>query len=334
MRFVLAKQGRDGLWRDFLTPAGEASEWPTGFIGTALHLAGAEASGLERAAETLIANQNVDGGWGYNEDVPTDADSTACVLLFLTLVGRRGSTCRRAVSCLVSHQRRENGGIATYREPGPIRRFMGVGRWMRFDGWCRPHTEVTAMAGQALAALAPNDGSPEADAAWQYVRSQQEVDGSWSSYWWTSPHYTTLQAVELAVLQADHDAVGRAAEWAVRGQADDGGWGAPGAVTSAFATALSLTVLLKARASGHAVERAVARLAALQEDEGGWPSHPIMRIPLPVDREPDRRRRWRLGGRGIVVRDQHRTFTSAACVAALAQALDRRDPIDTMPPRY
>ena len=68
MRFVLAKQGRDGLWRDFLTPAGEASEWPTGFIGTALHLARAEASGLERAAETLIANQNVDGGWGYNEE--------------------------------------------------------------------------------------------------------------------------------------------------------------------------------------------------------------------------------------------------------------------------
>ena len=27
---------------------------------------------------------------------------------------------------------------------------MGVGRWMRFAGWCRPHTEVTATAGRAL----------------------------------------------------------------------------------------------------------------------------------------------------------------------------------------
>jgi squalene cyclase len=322
MRFVLAKQGRDGLWRDFLTPAGEASEWPTGFIATALHLAGAEASVLERAADTLIANQNVDGGWGYNENVPTDADSTACVLLFLALMGHRGSTCRRAASCLVRHQRRENGGIATYCEPGPIRRFMGVGRWMRFDGWCRPHTEVTATAGRALLSLAPDNCSPEINAAWRYTQSRQCVDGSWSSYWWTSPHYTTLQAVELALSLGDHDPVSRAAEWAIRSQAEDGAWSAPGAAISPFATALSLSVLLNAGASRRPVERAILRLAALQDEDGGWPSHPVMRIPLPRDVDPDRRRRWRFGGlgRGFVVRDQHRTFTSAACVAALARA--------------
>ena len=321
-RFLLANQGRDGLWRDFLTPAGEASEWPTGFIATALHLAGAEASARERAADTLVAGQNVDGGWGYNESVPSDADSTACVLLFLALEGHEGSTCRRAASCLVRHQRKENGGIATYSESGPIRRFMGVGRWMRFDGWCRPHTEVTAMAGRALAALAPNNSSPEADAAWRFARSRQCADGSWSSYWWTSPHYTTLQAVELALSLGDHDPVSRAAEWAIRSQADDGAWSAPGAATSAFATALSLSVLLNARASREPVERAILRLAAIQDEDGGWPSHPIMRIPLPRDVDPDRRRRWRLGGlgSGLVVRDQHRTFTSAACVAALARA--------------
>ena len=190
------------------------------------------------------------------------------------------------------------------------------------------------MAGRALAALAPNNGNPAAESAWRYVRSQQCPDGSWSSYWWTSPHYTTLQAAELAALLADQDAVGRAADWALRGQADDGAWSAPGAATSAFATALSLSLLLNARASSAAVERGILRLAALQDEDGGWPSHPIMRIPLPGDVEPDKRRRWRLGGRGIVVRDQHRTFTSAACVAALAQALDGLDPIDTTPRRY
>ena len=318
---MLARQGRDGLWRDFLTPAGEASEWPTGLIGAALHLAGADARSLQRAADALVAKQNNDGGWGYNESVPSDADSTACVLLFLARSGYRGGACGRAASCLARHQRRDSGGIATYSEPGPIRRFMGVGRWMRFNGWCSPHTEVTATAGRALAALAAAEGSAEADAAWRYVRSQQRADGSWSSYWWTSPHYATLQAAELAASMGDRDAVGRAAEWALRGQTGDGAWSAPGAATSAFATGLSLSVLLRAATSGHPVERAVSRLAALQEDDGGWPSHPILRIPLPGDLEPDRRRR-RLGGRGIVVVDQHRTFTSAVCVAALAQARD------------
>jgi squalene cyclase len=325
-RFLLAKQGRDGLWRDFLTPAGEASEWPTGFIAAALHLAGAETSALERAANTLAANQNVDGGWGYNENVPTDADSTACVLLFLAVMGQGGDACRRTATCLVRHQRREDGGVATYSEPGPIRRFMGVGRWIRFGGWCSPHTEVTAMAGRALVAVAPNDGGPDAAAAWRYVRSQQQGDGSWSSYWWTSPHYTTWQAVQLGLLLGDHDPVGRAAEWTMRSQADDGAWSAPGAATSAFTTALSLLVVLGTRGSGRRVERAIARLAALQDNDGSWPSHPIMRIPLPGDMDPDGRRRLRFGwlDGGIVVRDQHRTFTTAACVAALARARETR----------
>jgi squalene cyclase len=317
VRFVLAKQGRDGLWRDFLTPAGEASEWPTGFIAAALHGAGAEAGPLRRAADTLVANQNEDGGWGYNEGVPSDADSTACVLLLLARLGHEESACRRAASCLVGHQHRETGGIATYRDADPIRRYMGVGRWMRFRGWCSPHTEVTATAGRALAA---SDAGPEADAAWRYVRSEQHGDGSWSAYWWTSPHYATLQAAELALVRGDRDAVGRAADWALRSQADDGGWSAPGATTSAFATALGLSLLLSARATGQPVERAVSRLAALQDDDGGWPSHPMLRIPLPGDVDPEKRLRLRLGGRGLVVRDQHRTFTSAVCLAALAQA--------------
>jgi hypothetical protein len=321
--FLLGRQGPDGLWRDFVTPAGEASQWPTGFVGTALSVAGADTTTLERAADTLIATQNDDGGWGYNETVPTDADSTACVLLFLSLLGRSGITCQRAASCLVAHQRTENGGIATFAEPGPIRRFMGVGRWMRFGGWCRPHTEVTATAGRALAAFATEGGSAAAiAAAWQYVRSRQRVDGSWSAYWWTSPHYATLQAVEFARSLGDHDAIGRAAQWVMRLQANDGGWSAPGSTTSPFATALSLSVLLDAGASRDRIERGLSRLVALQDTDGGWPSHPMMRIPLPGDANPDGRRPWRTGrfARGVVVRDQSRTYTSATCVTALARA--------------
>jgi squalene cyclase len=318
-RFLLTRQHSDGLWRDFRTPAGEASEWPTGFVGTALHVAGAEASALELAADRLVASQNDDGGWGYNEDVPTDADSTAWVLLFLCLRGRRETTSRRAARRLVGHQGRD-GGIATYSDAGPIRRYMGVGRWVRFDGWCSAHAEVTSTAGRALAALAPDDPGAEADAAWRYVRSRQRGDGSWSSYWWTSPHYATQQAVELALSVGDRSAADRAVEWALRSQADDGGWSAPGDPTSVFATALSLALLLRAGAGGQATDHAVQRLVSLQDDDGGWPSQSIMRVPLPSVVDPDKRRRWRVGGRGFVVRDQHRTFTSATCVAALAQA--------------
>jgi hypothetical protein len=307
-QFLLAAQGRDGLWRDFLTPAGEASEWPTGAAAAALHLAGTGVHALERAANALVATQNSDGGWGYNEDVPSDADSTATVLLFLALTGRQRGACARAASCLVRHQRPSDGGVATYSGPGPIRSFMGVSRWWRFTGWCSSQTEVTAAAGRAFAAAGC---SAEADAAWRYVRPRQRDDGSWDSYWWTSPHYATQQSVELAVLFGDCSAVGRAASWVLQ---------TANAGTAPFETALSLCILLDAGADGEAVERAIERLAALQDGDGGWPSHPIMRIPPPWDTDPGRQRLVRIG-RGIEVRDQNRIFTSAACVSALARVM-------------
>jgi hypothetical protein len=45
-----------------------------------------------------------------------------------------------------------------------------------------------------------------------------------------------------------------------------------------------------------------------------------MRIPVPADADPDREDHWRIVrfAGGIDVADQHRLFTSAACVTALA----------------
>lgn len=322
VEFLVSRQGSDGLWRDFLTHAGEASLWPTGFVGTALHTASPGAGALRRAAAALIAHQDSAGGWGYNENVPHDADSTACALLFLAHVDCPTDTRQRAVSCLQSHQRSDSGGIATFREAGPIRKFMGVSRRWRFDGWCQPHTEVTALAARALATLGPGSGGTALHAAWQFVRTRQRADGSWASYWWASPHYATLQAVELALLMGDERCARLAGDWVLRSQTADGAWHMPNEPNSAFATALCLSILVKVQADPTAIARATRQLAAMQDVDGGWRSHPILRIPMPGLLDPEKRLPWPLGSRGagVVISDQHRTFTSAACVTALAAA--------------
>jgi squalene-hopene/tetraprenyl-beta-curcumene cyclase len=199
---------------------------------------------------------------------------------------------------------------------------MGLGAETDLDGWCSSHVEVTATAGRAFAAVTGMPPGHQAEAAWRYVASRQRADGSWASYWWTTHHYPTLQAVALANVMGDDGAVIRAADWALREQVHDGGWSTPGAATSAFATALSLSVLLRAGVSGHSVDRAVGRLLELQDADGGWPSEPIMRIPPPGLAEPGDHRSWRLDGlgTGVVVRDQRRMFTTSACVGALALA--------------
>jgi squalene cyclase len=321
--FLASRQGDDGLWRDFFTPAGEASLWPTGFIGAALLEAGAsgEAAMLRRAADALAASQDVAGGWGYNEDVPHDADSTACALLFLAQAPCPADIRQRAVACLQSHQRPDSGGIATYREPGPIRKFMGVGRWMRFGGWCQPHVEVTATAARALAALGTETTRSMLSAAWQFVRGRQRPDGSWASYWWISPHYATLQGAALALAMGDEWCVRLAGDWALRSRNANGAWNLPAVSDAAFATALGLSILVTARAPVMPIARAAQQLAAMQDPDGGWPSVPIMRIPLPGVIDPGKKR-VRLLGRasGFEVADQHRTFTTAACISALAAA--------------
>ena len=248
MRFLLARQGQDGLWRDFLTPAGQASEWPTGFTLAAVHLAGGDRGALMRAAEALVASQRPDGGWGYSEIVPSDADSTAWVLLSLSQMRDCDPACRRAAEFLIGHQRFVSGGVSTYREAGPIRAFMGMSRLIPFGGWCAPHTEVTATAGRALAALGSANTRERAAAAWRYVRSRQRAEGSWYAYWWSSPHYATAQAVELALALGEEEPAARAGAWALRTQHEDGGWGMPGVGTSAFATAMCLSVLVTVEA--------------------------------------------------------------------------------------
>jgi squalene cyclase len=323
--FLLAGRGEDGLWRDFLTPAGEASTWPSAYIGNVLQLAGAGGDAVERTADALALCQQPDGGWGYNEDTPSDADSTSWAVLFLTGMQESARACHRAYTCLARHQRRFSGGVATYAEPGPVRRYMGLGRWVPFWGWCRPQIEVSAVAGRALCALASDVSRARARSAWRYVRSRQNGGGSWNSYWWVSPHFATQQAVALALGMHDLDPVRRAAAWALRVQRLDGGWGAPGeAAISSFATALSLSVLaMSGLDDRRPITRGIDALIGLQQADGGWPSHPMLRIPLPSDPSPAGDDHWRLirFDAGIVVQDQHRTFTSATCVAALAHAL-------------
>ena len=323
--FLLGAQRQDGLWRDFVTLAGVGIDWPTGFVGEQLVIAGADPAPLELAAHALIARQHDDGGWGYHEGVPTDADSTACVLLFLQAIQKLGVDTgegpERAAVCLERHQLPASGGVPTYREPEAIRRFMKLNQEADLSGWCSAHVDVTATSARALhsAAGIHHDSAAE---MWRYVRARQFDNGCWRSYWWTSPHYATLQAATLAKDFSDHASLERAAKWALGEQLDGGGWSAPGAPVSALATALTLSILVKSGIADAAVDRAVECLSELQEIDGGWPIHPMMRIPPPYLIEPGNLQKWRPDGlgTGVVIRDQNRLFTTAACLAALTLA--------------
>ncbi len=320
--FLLARQGRDGLWHDFETLAGEASDWPTGFIGAQLVEAGVRGAPIDSAAGTLLERQHRDGGWGYHRDVPSDADSTAWVLIFLAVAGHGRQAMEPAGRCLRRHQDLRTGGVSTYADPGPIRRYMAAGRRVDMRGWCAQHLEVTAAAGRAFALVPAGRFRAEADLAWRYVARRRAADGAWDSYWWVGRHYPTWQALTLGCALGGPGPAARAATWALSEQLPSGAWGEPGTGRSAFATALSLAVLVQAGHHGDAVRRGLIELIGLQQPDGGWPAHASMRIPPPHVTEPADYESWRAGdlGTGVVVHDHHRLFTTSSCVSALALA--------------
>jgi hypothetical protein len=62
-------------------------------------------SSIKKAKEVLIKLQRKDGGWAYNESVPSDPDSTLRVLQFFQKIGFLDSQIlKRGYNFILSHQ--------------------------------------------------------------------------------------------------------------------------------------------------------------------------------------------------------------------------------------
>src|SRR6266404_5070315 len=116
-KYIRDKQSKDGRWTDWQLPPGRSSTWTSAYIGYKLrllptHLAENVARARRTAAEWLLANEFPGGGWGYNESVGIDADSTAYAILFLASEGF--SIPHGSYDRLKSFQR-QDGGFSTFQ---------------------------------------------------------------------------------------------------------------------------------------------------------------------------------------------------------------------------
>ena len=330
-RFLKGNRNPDGLWSDFLTLAGESVYWVTGYVGYAAsrYRAPGEEEWLGEVARRVLEHQGGDGGWGYGPGVPSDADSTAWCVLFLSRLGIQGQESReRALRFLSRHQSTLDGGFRTYAAPRDVGRYMMLDGSVSFDGWSSSQTCVTGAAARALIESASPEGL---DAALDYIRRCQTPEGYWNSYWWSDRLYATVNCMEAVRARGDAGDAGllsRGEDWIARTQLSGGGWSdSPTREGAAFSTALAMTGLMVSPGSGFSerIGRGAEWLLTGQLSDGSWSANHILRIPHPSMTEPWKQPHWNRDGRAInaVIRDHRRLFTTATVFTALSELEER-----------
>jgi hypothetical protein len=246
--------------------------------GGLLETSWASPADTQRAGRWLVATYRpgqgwahrrpMPAGWGYNQAVLPDADSTAWALLALDGAGLSPTD---GMHWALTGYRRFNGLYRTYADR-PLD-----------DTWTATHVDVTVVALQALLTM----GTAEARPIEVTVERLLELAGQdcWHAYWWADDTYAVAQALQaLAGFErwcartgyGDADAATRTRVEALRrgvaGVLDayrqQSEWVAAG--RDPFGAALRLRAWASIGGAVPAARAAAERLLASQAPDGGW----------------------------------------------------------------
>ncbi len=227
------------------------------------------------------------GGWAFqfaNSYYP-DLDDTAVVAWAMHQAPNSeeyGESVRRALDWLVGMQS-SDGGFAAFDADNTyysLNKIPFADHGALLDP---PTADVTARVVTVLSRVArPQDKAALARAV-DYLRKNQEGDGSWFGRWGTNYIYGTwsvLTGLAQAGLGAQDPAVRKAVDWFKHRQNADGGWGESNdtyarscarAASTPYQTAWALLGLLAAGEVGtDTVRRGVEHLLRTQQADGLW----------------------------------------------------------------
>jgi squalene-hopene/tetraprenyl-beta-curcumene cyclase len=290
--YILSMQAEDGSWTEWALPPGSSSIWTTAYVGYKLRylplkLAAIAAPRIAAAARWLSDKEFADCGWGYNEAVGSDADSTSYAILFLASAGLQ---VPNAAYTLLGNLQCADGGFATYL---PI---------CEPDSWNVSHPDVTPIALLALLTL-PAPDRKVIQRGIGYVLQHKTLVGLWNSFWWRSCLYGTEASLSL-LDAAGIEMPSSAALIQIEPE-------------NSFEVALLTSSLLYVeRDASHGMIRdLVDTLICQQRPDGSWNTAPILRITRRDCYEP-----WVSGDAGQLYVEPNRLFTTTTVLHALIKA--------------
>jgi squalene-hopene/tetraprenyl-beta-curcumene cyclase len=279
--------------------------WDTVLAGHALMDVGEDelAAPLTRALDWVTGKQVLDvvgdwavqrpdlrpGGWAFQYENPhyPDVDDTAAAGLALDRfdAGRYREALERSVEWIIGMQS-EGGGWGAF-DADNTRTYLNHIPFADHGALLDPPTaDVSARCLGFLAQTGYSPEHPAMAAALDFLRREQEADGSWFGRWGTNYIYGTwsvLAALNAAGISPDAPEIRQAVAWLLARQRDDGGWGESGAsyspdeprgaaqYSTVSQTAWALLGLMAAGEAGHpAVKRGIDYLIANQKADGTW----------------------------------------------------------------
>ncbi len=291
--------------------------WDTAYALFALGESGVESSDprMVKAAEWMLKKQNRSkgdwsvkvpnaepGGWYFehNNEFYPDVDDTAQVLLALNHIETKdqrfqGESVQRGIDWVLAMQCK-NGGWASFDKDNDRMVFQYV-PFADHNAMLDPAT--VDITGRVLECLAAHDFTMKdkpVQRAIDFIRKEQESDGSWFGRWGVNYIYGTMCVLRgLDAIGFDnHDAmVQQATEWLRMMQNPDGGWGETigsyddenlkgvGVSTSSQTAWAVLGLMAGGDYRSESLARGIAYLLDAQQADGGWSEVPYTGTGFP-----------------------------------------------------
>lgn len=278
--------------------------WDTAIAINALVEAGLNSDhpSLKKSAEWIVSKQVRErgdwqvkkphlepGGWYFelaNEFYP-DIDDTAMVLMALEKVGNvpgKQEACQKAFWWLLGMQSKD-GGWASFDADNNKRIFNHI-PFADHNAMLDPSTsDITARILEMFSFYGFNHRSRVSRRAIEFMKKEQERDGSWYGRWGVNYVYGTWQALRGLTrigIPIDDPAIRRGTDWLLSVQNEDGGWGencisyynpclkGEGPSTASQTAWAIMGLICAGESENPAVEAGVNYLLQKQGEDGTW----------------------------------------------------------------
>ncbi|MFM8418613.1 MAG: squalene--hopene cyclase [Verrucomicrobiota bacterium] len=241
-------------------------------------------------------------GWvfEYNNKWNPDVDDTAMVLLALRQVPtdqpqRRNDAFRRGLHWMLAFQCRDGGWAAFDKDctKSILEKVPFADHNAMLDPEC---ADITARILELLGYEGYPTSHPQVRRALDYLRAQQEKDGSWYGRWGVNYIYGTwqvLRGLDAMRLDMSQPWIQRGAQWLRSVQLPDGGWGercntyddpiykGTGPSTPSQTAWAVMGLCAMGDPNDPSLRRGVQHLIDVQNDDGSWTEEEITGTGFP-----------------------------------------------------